>query len=449
MMRIDLPRTTPFTPQEQAENGLGEIRILAGKIPDLNLGERVKVFVIQAADAAALVNLKGAEVNVSRLAGMKPGAEIVVRVAAVSPQPLLRLEAVVHSGSSQMPPLAVGQTASATVLRLLSADRLLLHVEGALVETNNPGGVSAGESLRVRVDRLLPQVVLHIVDQEPDIETEALRLLRTQLPGRASVDSLTNLQNHLASHPALREGVSSPSSVGKLHALISAMLPDQSLPTPESLAAFVRDGGLHYEAKLFRAALEGPQAFARVATSDLKGLLLGALEEISAAPPAGDLRAAILSQLGQVEAQQAANLLAQLRGEPYQLQLPLLAGLGWNALALSIERDAQDADGKPEKREAGFTVLFLLDLENFGRVRIDARIGTETLRVIFYAEQESSLVRLDDELPAFHETLQAMGYREVLLAAKPLKDIPPEKEPKFAALALGASPGISLLDVKA
>jgi len=41
-----------------------------------------------------------------------------------------------------------------------------------------------------------------------------------------------------------------------------------------------------------------------------------------------------------------------------------------------------------------------------------------------------------------------MGYREVLLAVTPLKDIPTEKRQKFDAIAVGAPTSIHLLDVK-
>jgi len=94
-------------------------------------------------------------------------------------------------------------------------------------------------------------------------------------------------------------------------------------------------------------------------------------------------------------------------------------------------------------------VLFLLDLEGFGQTRIDAHLTAKTLWVAFYVDQSSAVALLQSALPAFRETLQSLGYEEVLLVAKPLGQLAPEKRQKFEALAVGASPSVHLLDVKA
>jgi hypothetical protein len=88
-------------------------------------------------------------------------------------------------------------------------------------------------------------------------------------------------------------------------------------------------------------------------------------------------------------------------------------------------------------------------LEDLGRIRIDAHIGKKDLRVIFYTDQPSTVELVTQELPSFQETLGALGYREVLLAARPLREIPRDKAEKFDALAIGAPSKINLLDVKA
>jgi hypothetical protein len=45
--------------------------------------------------------------------------------------------------------------------------------------------------------------------------------------------------------------------------------------------------------------------------------------------------------------------------------------------------------------------------------------------------------------------LEEIGYRDILLAAQPLKKIPRERQERFQALGLGAAPKINLLDLKA
>jgi hypothetical protein len=120
---------------------------------------------------------------------------------------------------------------------------------------------------------------------------------------------------------------------------------------------------------------------------------------------------------------------------------------------LSIEPDkggneetGKQGNGKTGK---GYNLLFLLDLEGLGQTRIDARITEKSLWVAFYVNQSHSLSLLQSEFPAFRQTLQAMGYEEVLLVARPVNLLSPEKQKKFAALALGVPARVSLLDVKA
>ena len=73
------------------------------------------------------------------------------------------------------------------------------------------------------------------------------------------------------------------------------------------------------------------------------------------------------------------------------------------------------------KHEPSYNILFLLDLEDLGRIRIDAHVSKNDLRVIFYMDQPSTVELVTRELPNFSETLRTLGYREVLLAARPLR----------------------------
>jgi hypothetical protein len=119
---------------------------------------------------------------------------------------------------------------------------------------------------------------------------------------------------------------------------------------------------------------------------------------------------------------------------------------------LSIEPDGHGTGEKGEGqggRGKGHHILFLLDLDGFGQTRIDAHIGEKSLWVAFYVDQDSSVSLLKTELPRFRETLQAFGYDEVLLVAKPLGQLSPEKRKKFDALTIGVPASVHLLDMKA
>ncbi len=211
----------------------------------------------------------------------------------------------------------------------------------------------------------------------------------------------------------------------------------------------MRDGGLHYEAKLFRAATEAPSNLSEVVDRDLKGLLLAALQESAVASVSIELRSAISSQLINLESQQALNLLAQQSSGAFQFQVPFFNGSGFSTVALSIDQDRKGSTGERGKRDPEYNVLFLLNLEHLGPIRIDAHVSKNDLRVIFYVSEAGAVELLTRELPSFQETLRSIGYREVLLAAKLLRNMPQDKAEKFASLAIGAPMTINLLDMKA
>jgi hypothetical protein len=372
-------------------------------------------------------------------------------IFAVSNQRLPRTGVFPQSGSSLLPALELGQEIDAVVIQELPQGKLLLNAGGTLIDTDNPGGLSAGQHLRLRVEQLQPQVVLHITELEPTIESEAMRLLRSHVPFHTDIgEKLENLQKQLASHFDLpKPGEILLPRLDKLRELVAALLTEESPPSVEHLLTLMKDGGLHYEAKLFRTVVEAPGNLRDVVDGDLKGLLLAALQEAENASASTALQRAISGQLTNLESQQAVNLLAQHGSGAVQLQVPFFNGSGFSTVVLSIDPEGKGSTSERGKHEPSYNILFLLDLEDLGRIRIDAHISKSDLRVLFYMDQLSTVELVTQELPNFSETLRTVGYREVLLAARPLKEIPQDKAEKFNALAIGAPSKINLLDLKA
>lgn len=507
-MRIDGPRLDPLSAQALSVGATVEALPVGSEAPDLFPGQRLTATVLEFNGRQALIDLQGAQATLlTALPGLKPGNELFVKVAQVAPKLLLEVAPGQSKSSAALLPLAVGQEVNAEVVEQLPGGALLLNLQGALLEAETPEPLPAGTVFSARVEQLRPQVVLHLLPEEahgeaPEelshLQAEAARLVRTTLThGSASAESLQALTQELTSfveHPP-QDGL--PPSISKLQTLIKTFLPEHAPPTAEHLAALVRDGGLQYEAKLLHALTESAQGFSAVAESDLKGLLLQVLQDLEASaaqkeptgepahsPPrdvdshpsdvkmtrasvailreeeiqgsqlsSQELVSTITHHLEHIESQQAVNLLAQVKGEPYQLQIPFFTGQGMTTAHLSIEADTNHAGGKEEgkkgKRGETYNVLFFLDLDGFGQTRIDARVGEKSLWVAFYVDQPSTIALLQEALPAFRETLQSLGYEDVLIAAKPLKQLPPEKREKFTALTVGIPASLHLLDVKA
>lgn len=485
---------------------LVEASPVSGDVPALVPAQRLSATILERNGQQAVIDLKGTQLSLPAQPGWDPGMELSITVTQVTPKLLLEVSPRPVKTPAQLPPLILGQEVKAKVIEELSNGSVLVSIEEALLEAETPTPLLPGKSFTARVEQLRPQVILHILPGTeeageidlPDIEAEATHLLRVNLAHRTvSAESLNTLTQELASFVGRPPQDVAPPSLTKLYSLIKTLLPDHAPPTAEHLAAFVRDGGLHYESKLFRAFTDNTQTFSAVSESDLKGLLLQALKDLEMAQvkhnPAtselldsfiatsmedtGDIALPELSEgqwgkaqepasfnsqniatslahhLENIESQQAVNVLAQVKGEPYQLQIPFFTGQGMTTAFLSVEPDKQgdgetNKQGNGEKRQK-YNILFMLDLDGFGQTRIDARIGDKSLWVAFYVDQNSSISLLQRELPAFRETIRSLGYEEVLLVAKPLGQIPPEKREKFEALSAGAPISLRLLDVKA
>jgi hypothetical protein len=353
--------------------------------------------------------------------------------------------------NAPLPPLVLGQELEALVVEELDSGRLLLKIGATLIEAESPGGLGIGQSVRLRVEQLQPQIVLRVTAIEPSTEAAAARLLRSHLPLQTDFGELLNsLQYDLTTLlGAFSSSAQAAEKLAKLREAIGAMLTRGAPPTAEKLKTLARDGGLFYEAKLLEAAASESELFVEIADRDLKGLLLAALEASEGSIFFKGLQNALRAQLNNLETQQAVNLLAQLDGGAFQLQIPFFTGAGFSTAVLAIEPDEHGPGGEPGQGKNGYSVLFMLDLENFGCMRIDAHINGNELCAVFFVNNEQSLELMRQELANFCETLLALGYNNIQLAAKPLRDLPLEKQEKFSALAAGALSSIHLLDMKA
>lgn len=480
-----------FGPGEPPGQPYGSVRLPAEDLPPLFLGEQLNVRVLDVEGDRALIVLKGVKVAIARLPGLEAGTELFVRVTSLSPRPVLEINTR-DALTGHFPSLNVGQELVVHVLEQLPEGHMLLGVQGTRLEAAAPTTLAIGTRLPVVVEQLRPQVVLRVLDPGSAVQAEAAELLRAHLPYRVPAGvALGTLQQALHRFSAHMTSEVSPTLV-RVQSFLAAVVPPNVPPTPERLATLVRDGGMHYEAKLARHVREGQRAITRAADADLKGLLLRTVRELDTAEsppptegprsrstggadrsgreagpgrverePATNLAAraaaptdtrrlanALVEYVQHIETQQAVNVLARVHGEAFQLQIPIPVGQGWATALLALEPDERSEPGQPG-RERGYNLLFHLDLEDFGTTRIDAHVSPRALRAVFYTEKAAALALLRAEIPAFRATLQAQGFEDVLLAAEPLERLTRLKVQKFAALHAGVPGQVRLIDVRA
>jgi len=249
-----------------------------------------------------------------------PGVQEARESSAVAAKRVPEGEARLRPANAAPASLQPGQELEAVVVEELADGRLVLDIGTGLLEANDPGSLAVGQRLRLRVDFTEPQVLLHIVEQDLPLRGEIVRLLRQRLPVEGQ-ESLGALENLLEFADSLEPDAPAPPWLEKLKVFLTRLINAREAMTAERLQELVRDGGLHYEMKLSRAAALKDAPLMEIAERDLKGLLLGALEELNAAG-AGEPSRAVAGQLYHLEGQQAANLLAQIDGRAFQFHVP-------------------------------------------------------------------------------------------------------------------------------
>lgn len=186
---------------------------------------------------------------------------------------------------------------------------------------------------------------------------------------------------------------------------------------------------------------------AKAEAPDLKGDLLRLLQAVN--DLGGNLRApAAEAAVRGIEAQQAANVLAQASGTPYFLQVPFPDGGEWRTLRLSLEPQHRP-DQADAERAGRFRVFMHVPLTDLGETWIDAGLSGERFRATIYLDQAAVRDRVRAALPDLHAELAAEGFSEVLLDVRSSGELPEGRRKAAGAVQAGRPDAVSVLDVRA
>jgi hypothetical protein len=351
-----------------------------------------------------------------------------------------------------LPPLQIGQIVTGKVIEALSAGRYLISVAGVPLEAMASPALEVGAELALQVDQLTPTLILRRLASGPDGTLDILHLLRTRLPNYVAVgEAIQALRQEWRDLAAQLPIAETFPQTARLHDVLLQLLPEGSVPDAEQLAAYLRDGGLFYEAKLLQQRA-GPAAdLVSIAEHDVKGLLLAALRELETASersPGAGLAQAVRQHLDQIESQQALQLLARLHDAPLSLQIPVWLGQAFATVMLTVDRDGQGTHEGQGGAQGSYHVLFLLDLDGLGATRIAAQATAQALRVVFYVEQQAALPALCEALPELESALHSLGFPAVHVEARPLSSLAPDERQAFERRAVAVPGRVNLVDVK-
>ncbi len=309
----------------------------------------------------------------------------------------------------------VGQRVSATVLELLEGGKVLLGLRGIKVEAKTHLPLQEGKTYAFIVKEAGERILLGAAGREGARPASGAGILARLLSKggtagfRAAFRALIRMAGAGRLPRTLAEAVER-----------MAEWPD----TPGKVEALFKGLGLRHEARLLAAVRKGVDPPPEL-RSDLKALLLGVRS--GAAGPAGreEVEGAVRAALEGLESLQAENIHRLHMGGGEMIPLPLVPGVKAGEIHLfppvSGEKDEEEKAGKGkggEKRGRPFRVVFLLDLERLGALRVDAEILDRSLRVLFRVRAGATADLLERNLPGLREGLAAAGLEPLSLEVR-------------------------------
>lgn len=300
-----------------------------------------------------------------------------------------------------------GRLIAAQVLENSGPGRSWIGLAGLRVEADTEVDLEPGQRFLAQVEEHDGKIVLRLVPPtatEDEVLVDALRsVVAEALPAGERIDRLAS---------SLRDAVrtSTPEQARVIetlvHALRSVSVPPQ-VDGP-ALKSAVQGSGLFHESWIALAASVAGTPLAAeaagIARTDLKGLLLAALDLIEDEPA----RVAIRHAIAGIEADQLLEVARARAGEPQVVSLPIPDLQSWASAHVMFDRERDEArdsgegDGANSEeassratRHARLAVRF----SNLGSVRADFDLTSTDLRVRFTVERADVAELLRQDLP--------------------------------------------------
>jgi hypothetical protein len=322
----------------------------------------------------------------------------------------------------KIPLFRPGDRVEGRVLQQIDAHHFSLQLGGrrVVVESNIPLPLSA--DLIFRVEDVGARTLLKWVPPESPEESPPISFLKkalaTDIPLEQLAAKLSHLEQGKWMPPAEKETWKQ-----FLHLFHRFSLSDLESQGPHLLEKLFSQSGFFWESKV-RQWIEGGRRETAdpLVREDLKGLALKLLDHLkglagSSGPEMGkpgtleQLKQDLGSFLQKVELYQILNLRPSESPDRFFLFLPLWLGnhLQFVEFDLSLPREKS----APEKGD-GFSVLFLLNLPDLGKVRIEVQIKGKDLFCRFVVSEGEVSEFLKPNLSLLREGLEGLGFRPSL-----------------------------------
>jgi len=320
-----------------------------------------------------------------------------------------------------LPQFRAGEVLNVNIIEKIAADQYLLSVKGATIRANSSLLLNAGEQIRVRVQSVVPQIVLNLFDAVPK---DAAQINAQLIQWRVDPDSFVSLLGRLSEISSLLKSVELPGFLrGEAQALLalfsSLVFSSRTRNNPLFVKDFLSRCGLLLESDL-AAALAGSETAHREVSS--KGNLKAALFKLAAAlQEAGQgnfsrTEAAGLASLASfasealntIQGRQVAALVYQNNESGLYLQIPLELSKGYGTADIFIKPDDKNAEGKNKFSSCRLVLFLSMDL--LGQIAVDASLRAGRITCVLKCEDEKSVQIINAEAEKLKVALSAIGY---------------------------------------
>ncbi|MBC8282653.1 MAG: hypothetical protein H8E32_02490 [Nitrospinae bacterium] len=356
----------------------------------------------------------------------RPGQKIYAQVEKVNPSPVLKLipppeqkiqeEGYTTNLSRKIKPeilkyenfkelkLPPDNIVPVKINRINNANTLSVQFEDQefLVKTENANLYRPGATVRIqfqKVENGFKSVLLDSPTKSGNIDIE---LIKPYLPSRTPLGKLVGeLTRDILGSPVLKELAVKPELVGRLRETLQALTPrPDTLPDKAEIKGQVEKSGVRYEAKVRQLLSQPDNSKIRIELAkDLKGQLLELnqitekaiknLSEQNTNRQISEFQQRVKVSVDSVELNQLSSRVSNQENQPLVLQIPNPLSPDDQTINLFIRKDSEgEGDGRKGDSEF-YNLAFFLDLSALGNIKINAKVGAESLAVRMDVEHES------------------------------------------------------------
>lgn len=285
-----------------------------------------------------------------------------------------------------VPSFRLGEILQGRILRQMEPHRFLLQLGGQKLWVESSVPLPLSGDFLLRVEETEPKVILKLLSPQAPGELEIYSLLKKYLGADVPLEYLADRLSLLAK--AGSQGIP-PSVQGPLEQVRCFLesLPDLSALQPDTLQMLVEKSGFFWENKV-KNWIEGARGepLSQVLQEDLKGLGMKLLAQLQGMGRVGtqegdparveNLKQDLESFLQKVEFYQILNSRSPEQTDRLYLFFPFWLGPHLQLVELNLSFPKRES---AQGEEGGFSLLFLLNLPSWGKVRIEVQMREKTL----------------------------------------------------------------------